>query len=377
MSVKPSMFVLGVIFDNSFIIRNLYELLPIVPVKNYEFTKGTIPFFGVNNCVVSVIPSLSGEGSNLKIRGARGNNGKRLACSKFGNAVTVDFQAFNKNFNIKMTSSKKDRSKFHMTGLKSVEMGKEVTKLLVDYINNTNDAWKPFFMLDFINKEKFLLSLIELLTFGDKTLLPTDQIVLERLKEKDYGELSKCVDLIMRFTYEDETKSELYERFNRIIYLNPGSYSLFHNQYELKVLMYDIYNGSYTCNINCELYIPFIAKEMRNLGFNVGFFNIGDQEFRIVIPIINEQHYSYDKKYNNIKGHLFIITLNGSIDLYSRGDPDEVYLIAEYVINTIKNIVKSDEYNLTLLGQITPLDNFIFYQKSHQGNNMNNEEEVF
>ena len=356
------MFVLGVIFDNSFIIQNLYELLPIVPVAGFEFIKGTLPFFGVNNAVVSVIPSLSGSGNTLKIRGARGNNGRRLASNKFGNAVAVDFQAFNKNFNIKMTTSKVDRSKFHITGLKSVEMGHEVTRLLIEYINNTDDAWRDFFILDYGTKEKFLMTMLEILTDGDKTLLPTNQIVIDRLKEKDFGNLSKCVDIIQRFTYEDSTKDDLYYRFFRIICLNPGNHSIFHNQYGLNVLMFDIYNGSYIGSIGCEIYIPFIVKRLSDMGFQVGYFNIGDQEFKIVIPIINENHYINEKKHNNIKGHLFIITINGSIDLYSRGDPNEVKLISEYVIGIIRDIISSSEYNLELTGEITPLNQFIFHQ---------------
>lgn len=46
MSLVQSMFVVGVVFDNGFIIQNLYELLPIVPINNFNFVKGeTIPFF--------------------------------------------------------------------------------------------------------------------------------------------------------------------------------------------------------------------------------------------------------------------------------------------------------------------------------------------
>ena len=96
--------------------------------------------------------------------------------------------------------------------------------------------------------------------------------------------------------------------------------------------------------------MTFISNKLAEYGLQVGFFNFAKTEIRIMIPIINEEHYNEKKKTTNIKGHLFIIGPKGSVELYSKGDPNEAIKIGLDIIFLIKNIIESNEYNEALNG---------------------------
>lgn len=343
--LKPSMFVMGAIFDNSFIIQNLYELLPIVPIFGYNHIKGTIPYFGIDCAIVSVVPSIStNNGFIYKSRGVRKGNSTQ---GSFGNSIAIDFQTLGKGFHIKLSSSKKIKSKFHITGIKNPEMAVKVTESLLKQIELTEKAWLPFFKMDYMSKYHFLTSMIEMVKNGDNILPEFNEIVQKRLELKriELGELYDTAKLILRYTYEDFTLCDFCGRMLRILILNPGVYSIFHNEDKFKINTYDIYNGAYNGKIGyVNLYVEFIVRKLLDMGFQCGFFNIGKQEFRILVPIVSNHHYTDDLKKVNNKGHLFKINLDGSLDLYSRGDFNEVMIIGMYVINKIREIMETSEY---------------------------------
>lgn len=354
MSLTQSMFVVGVVFDNGFIIQNLYELLPIVPINNFNFIKGeTIPFFGYNDAIVSVVPKIeNNKGIIYKSRGVRNSKDTDKSSSSFGNSVTVDFQTHGKNLCIKISSSKKNRSKFHITGLKSYEMAKEGTINLLNQIKLTEKAWTPFFKLSFEERYNVMNWIINLVNDNGNMLNILNSNIIEKVKsiKDNLGDLYDCVNLILRYTLEDNSINDFMTRLYRIVNLSTGLYSIFHQQNDFKILLFDIYNGVYNGRIcNNVIFLPFIANKLLEMGFQCGFFNVKKTEIRIMVPILNEMHYTEDNKNTNIKGHLFRIGPEGSVELYSRGNPQEAMTIGMCVINAVRSIISSDEYRKDVL----------------------------
>lgn len=348
--VKPSMFVVGVVFNNSFIIHNFYELLPIVPIVNFNFIKGdTLPYFGIDSAIVSLVPKIeNGKGVSLKPRGVRRVE-SNTSSSAFGNSVTIDFQSHNKNVCIRASSSEKCESKFHITGLTSYKMAEEVTYKLLSQFKITELMWKPFFILRYEEKMAFLNKIYNLIDNNGSMLRYGNKIIHDKIEEMkdELGELYNCTNLILRYTLEDETMVHFGNRLMRIINLNTGVYSIFHDKDDFKVLLFDIYNGVYNGKISNiyedDIYLTYITDELLKLGFKCGFCNVARTEITILIPIVNEIHYNSKGKTKE-KGHLFKVKLKGSVELYSKGNPTEAQTIGTYVINVIEEIINSNEY---------------------------------
>lgn len=342
-NLKTSMFVIGVVFNNSFNIENFYELLPIVPISNFKFVKDTkLPFFGINDVIVSLSPKVTKGDFPKKHRGIRP--------SKFANSVTIDYQTHNKNLNIKVSSSVNCESKFHITGLTSYSMAEEATLSLIEHIKITDRIWTPFFMKKHEDKLSFLSLMCQLVmdpNDNTKLLSFNDPILHSRLESlKDsLGDMYECTKLIIRYTFEDSNITEFGQRLTRILNLKTGTHSIFHNQADFSILLFDIYNGVYNGKIcNNDIYLIYLSEKLLNLGYNCCFTNIAKTEIRILLPIYNEIHHVKSKNTSKTKGHLFAVKVKGSIELYSKGNPEEALQIGNEVLSLIRSIINSDDY---------------------------------
>lgn len=370
MEFSESMFVVGVIFNNSFIIRNLYELLPIVPYTGYTFVQGgkTLPYFGTDNAIVSIVPKIATKGDIItKIRGIRQTGDESENSSQgFGNSVGIDFQTFNKNYYIKLYSSKKIKSKFHITGLTSFESSKIVTSRLLEQIELTELAWIPFFQLSFDDRVNMMMMIYNVV-IDNGVILPLDNIkvvnFLTTLPDK-FKIYRSVIDLILRFTLEDSTYFDFGNRLFRICKLSVGQYSIFHNECIFQINMFDIYLGNYIGHVGyTQLYFRTIAEELSKLGFKLGYTNIGKPEIRIMIPSITEEHFNNGTKTKTIEGHLFIVKLGGTVSLSSKANVQECLSMGRMVIQTIRSIVESSGYVRALSGNVS------YYDNQHQNYN--------
>lgn len=350
MSIVESLFVIGVVFKNSFIIKNFYDLIPILNVNNYIYNKGDkISFFGVENSFASIIPKISNKNDpQLPIRGIRksANSGKKSV--SFGNSVAMDFQTAGKNYHMKVSSSKKKESKIHITGLTNYNSVKIVTQNFINQLKLIENAWVPFFKLSFESKVG-LINCITNLVFTKDGVRRLDDPEIKNwlLSFNDEQKLFiPCIQIILGFILEDLTIEKFHERANRICHLDPGPKSVFHSDDDYNFVMFDIYNGSYTGNIGySDLYFIHIVRKLAEMGYHVGFANIGKTEMRIMIEITNEEHYNDGSKAKESKGHLFLIKPGGSVSLFSKGDPEETIAIGKYIINLIRSFIESPEYN--------------------------------
>lgn len=355
MSLRQSMFLVAVVFDNGFIIENLYELLPIVPFTGVTFVKGNpLNYYGIDNAIVSIVPMMKNKnGVKYKIRGIRKNNNiDNVSSGSFGNAIGIDFQTCNKNLHIKICSSKKNKSKFHITGLRSFEMTKEVTLNLIEQIKLTEKAWTPFFKLNYEQRYILITKIIDMVSCSGELLsYYSDELKnrIEHIKDK-FGDYTQCIDLMLRYLVEDSSLAEFSGRLFRIASLSTGSYSLFHNQDAIRIINTDIYNGTYNANLEyTNLNASFISDKLSQMGYRSLFCNFGKPEIRVTIPIVNNTFFNGSDS-NDERAHVFSIKIGGHIGLFSRALPEEAITIGNHLIDIIISIINSDEYQRSIMG---------------------------
>lgn len=341
MSLKPSMYVICITTNNGFFPYNLYELLPILPVNNFKFEQGmTIPFFGYEDTIVSIIPNQD----IIKYKRPRG-----LRKSAFGHSVAIDFQTMGKNIHLKISSSQSECSKIHINGTSGPEMATEVANRLKRFIENMDLLWRPFFMLSSENKINLVNIVIdEIVDCGTHQLIYGDPLMIERLNRlKDkIGDQMTVVDMMLRFTVEPYSNFQEYKkRLYDICSIVPGSYSIFHGQEAISFKSLDIYGGVYNGKINCKgIILHNLSNCLHARGYNCEFHNVKKTSLKVSIPILDSNGNSMRQNCKKIMAHNFTITDKGGIKLYSNSSPQDALNVGLSLISTIEEIITTPEY---------------------------------
>lgn len=341
MSLKPSMYVICITTNNGFFPYNLYELLPILPLNNFRFEHGmTIPFFGYEDTIVSIIPNQD----IIKFKKPRG-----LRKSAFGHSVAIDFQTLGKNIHLKISSSQSECSKIHINGTNGPEMATEVANRLKRFIENIDLLWRPFFMLSSENKISLVNMVIdEIVDCGTHQLLYGDPIMIERLNRlKDkIGDQMTVVDMMLRFTTEPyENFQEYKKRLYDICSIVPGQYSIFHGQESISFKSLDIYGGVYNGKINTKnIILHNLSNCLHARGYNCEFHNVKKTSLKVSIPILDSNGNSMRQNGKKIMAHNFTITDKGGIKLFSNSIPQDALNVGFSLIAVIDEIIKTPEY---------------------------------
>jgi len=349
MSLKHTMFVLALETKNNFFLYNLFELLPIVPVSGFTFKKNDpIPYFGMEDIIVSIIPNNEIKKMGRNLRGVRFVKNQAEQSSVFGNAIAVDFQTNNKNYHMKISSSKAGCSKIHVPGITSFDIIKDITTKLITYIQNTNDLWKPFFILGVNERLNLVNFIINEIVTDNGILLPNGSDKINKNIEK-YKDVLKpylnVINLMLVFLIEYPNFEEYKTKLHLISQIKPGQFSIFHEQIEIKTGETQIYNGTYNGNLNCKnIVLPYLCTILVNKGYNSVFHNIGKKPLTIIIPILDKDGYIIIQNNNKIKAHKIDIKDKGSFKINSKASLDETMSIGYSIINLIHGILKSDEY---------------------------------
>lgn len=350
MSIKETLFVIGVVFKNTFILRNFYELIPITYYSDYKYKKGDkIPYLGVEGSFVSIIPKIGTKGVvEPPIRGLRCSLNESATSSSFGNSVANDFQILMKNFHIKVTSSKTGDCKFHITGITEWSQVEPVVSGFITQLKCIESLWIPFFQLPFDLKLAFAKELYNIVVCGQQLRYYDDPYVVNWIESLtgENEKLKPCARLFVRYIVEDRIPELFGQRLSRICSLQTGRCSIFHQDDNFNFVRYDIYNGSYSGHIGYgDLYFIHLVRKLAEQGYHVGFSNLGRDEIRIRIEIQYNSSNSNGGKFEEKKEHLFIIKSGGTVSLSSKGMPYEALAMGKHVINSIRSIVESPEYN--------------------------------
>lgn len=352
---KCSTFVVEVCFNNAFEINNIYELVPILPISGFQFKrKVTLPYFGIPDVVVSISPEANSSGI-LPVRGIRKeeNNNNALPSGSFGNAVPLDFQCMCKNMHVKISTSKVEKSKFHVTGTKDVEMAKDVANRVVIYLKKTDIAWRPFFQLSLIEKYIFIGSFFKMITNEGKLLFYNDPIVKERLEkiQKDNPHQFSVYEMMARFTFEFNSIELLYAKLLRIISLKIGTYSLFHNQSDFIMDSVSVNLGVYNANLGTKnISLSYIAntlnsdQELINDGYEIGYTNSSPNKFVIKCPVKFTEYTPHISNGTKEFAYLFHVRKTGGIRLYSKAPTTLAVNEGERILKKIRDIIHSQQY---------------------------------
>lgn len=354
MSIKESLYVLGVIFSNTFILTNLYELIPITYYPSYVHKKNkTIPYFNIESSFVNIIPNLGKKDvSHLPVRGIRAASSGGAGCS-FGNSIAADFQILGKNFHIKIYSSAEGRCKLHITGLTSWEQVNPVVAGFINKLKEVDAIWAPFFRLSYESRLNFMKKVYDVVVSGHQVRHFEDPYVVGWIDSftGDMLSLKQCAKLIVEYVMEDLEPEKFGQRLTRLCSIQTGQYSAFHKEQDFTFSMFDIYNGVYTGTIGYgDLYFIHIVRRLACQGYHVGFSNLGRDEIRIRIEIQSDHTNAKGGKSENKKEHLFIIKSSGSVSLSSKASTEEALSMGRHVIGVIKTIVESKEYSSEKFG---------------------------
>lgn len=349
MSIKETLYVVGVVFKNTFILRNFYELVPLTYHGEYTYTKGSIiPYFGIENSFISIIPKLCTKGSvEYPIRGIRKISIGGNSSASFGNSVAIDFQILQKNYHIKVSSSKTGDCKFHITGLTRYSHLDYIVKSFIEQLKCIEQIWIPFFQLDYNFRMNILNEIYNIVVCGNQLRHYDDPYVvnwIESLSDKR-EQYKPFIKLIVRYVMEEIYPDAFSQRLLRLCSLQPGPNSIFHVDMDFIFVRYDIYNGSYIGTVGYnDLYFIFLVRKLVEMGFHAGFSNLGNEEIRIKIEIQHNQFNTKGGKAEEKKEHLFVIKSGGSVALSSKDTPSEALAMGQYVINVIRSLVESPEY---------------------------------
>lgn len=354
-TLKCSTFVVEVCFNNAFEINNIYELVPVLPIWGFQFKrKVTLPYFGVPDVVVSISPEANSSGT-FPVRGIRNedSSSEGLPSGSFGNAVPLDFQCLDKNMHVKISSSKIEKSKFHITGTKDIEMAKDVACRVINYLKMTDNAWRPFFQLSLYDKYHFINNFLTMVTNEGKFLYYNDKIVQDRLAhiQQDNPYYFSVYDMMARFTFEFNSIEMLYAKLYRIVGLKIGTYSLFHNQTDFIIESYSINLGVYNANLGAKnLSLSYISnalnsdQELIQDDYQFSYNNSSPNKFIIMAPVKFTEYTPHINNGAKITAYLFHVRKTGGIRLYSKAPTHLAIKEGERIIRKIREIISSQQY---------------------------------
>lgn len=353
MSVNCITFVSMAFFKNSFDITNLYYLLPIVVIKGFKFKpKHQIPFFGIDDCIVSIVPNSNMKSSNRGVRTTCENN-ITDDIKSLDNSIGIDFQCMKKNLHIKISSSNECESKMHITGTKELASSEYAVKRLIQYINDTDIAWRPLFLLTLENRYAFICNFVSKIQRPDGSFflyLSEEMNTIINELSKDNPEFNMVYDFLSRHTLEVKNINQLYDRYIKIISLNIGTHSLFHRQQSINFYDIDINLGSYTINIGKKISLSYLSyvlvndQELIDDLYSLGYHNINKNRITLMAPVKNYVPKRGYEKSSKIVAYLFHISVTGNIKLFSSAPQEMVYNECYRIFKKILDIINTKEY---------------------------------
>ena len=326
---KLSNIVMGIEFNAIFNIHNLFDLLPCYYIPKYLYeNEKKIPFFGIPNCIVTI----QSEREAIGIR-----NSKAIK-----NSTSIDFQNSNKNVHIKITGKK-----FHISGVQSVEMGKETAQTCLDFIYQIDKKWINFFSLPPDFREELAEKAIEVLFYDDETLLMFDSdLANERLNK--ISENREIIFQLISFSYFYFTPEKFKEKMKKILNIIPSGTSLFFSNFssECKVenkpeiIKTKIYNSIYNYKFPFMFLFSELSVELEKRGYMVDYRNVvKGNKMSIVVGITTEE------KTKKVPAHRFHLNKKGSVRQTSPVEREKALAVFEELRDIIFEINDKNEKN--------------------------------
>jgi hypothetical protein len=334
MEIKPIKLTIQVDFTNVFNLKNIYHLLPCVKIDNYIFTEnGGIPFFGINGIFVSLKTHLWG------CRGVRCQTTTGEHSGSMKNSVSLDYQYNNSNFNIKIF-----KNLAHLSGIISLDFGKQIALELENIFNHVNDLWKPFFLLNQEERYDFIQNVLIPMIFHEGTLLKYDSLILKERYESYNGDLKDPLRLFISFLDFYETTESFFQKIEIVYKLDSVDGNSITNYSSNKILNVLILEGIHNGSIPFEnLSLNHIVTKLRKMNYDASFFNERSRSIKI-LDVNGLDEYKMRKSNSKYPGHQITLYDTGKIKVNSPATPELVKKIWNDMYLNIENIIKSDEY---------------------------------
>lgn len=327
--ITTVLFVLGYLFEQEFDLNNIFELMPCLPVKNYVH-KRSMDYFGVPGSIVSY----------TYINRSRGIRTKTIR-----NQLTLDYQNETKNVHVKIS-----RFKFLVTGVKGYEMGHDTVINILEFFDQVNAEWTPFYSLTKVLRKELITWVLDNLKHKKKILMFDSNRYQERInnlpeKFKDYINI---IHLLSSFTYEISTYKEYVKKMKLVNACKAKGENLFYDKNNFKFKYYINYNCIYMYKFNCELPIQSLTLRFQDLGINSEYCSeTSPKDMKITIPLRNKEIQKSYKEERKCKPSLntlcfrFIITSNGKITLYCATEREHALNCFSKIHKIIKEYLKS------------------------------------
>lgn len=349
-------------FKNPLSLRNIFELLPCVNIKDEFFDKKKkIPYFGVEDIIISI------KSEHWGMRGFRNQTREKVDEGSMKNCNSIDFQKYGKNTNIKIS-----KLLFQILSVKSREQGFGILDAMIDTINGVDPLWKEFFKLDQNERNEFINNyIVKTVLYKNSTILDTNnQILIERyivlekqLINENKENLIGVTKLLISLTDFYKTKDMFIKKMSDIIKLETNEDSVFtlngKFEYDCIERIDGIYNGTLG---QSDLILSFIVMKLLDMEIECSFSNEKEKTIKInrYIEIIDD--------YGETDNILIQININssGAVKALSRGRDDFVIDEIIKVLEIIEEIISDENYpNNKNINMGEKLRNFILLKHSN------------
>lgn len=325
--------------ENELKLKNLYELLICVPVKNFIFGGKSLPFFGVNDIIVSVKSVSWGS------RGARCITASGKTTGALKSSISIDYQFDNKNNNMKVF-----RTVVQIAGLSSEEEGNNLISNLSNYLKILDKTWMVFYSLSESERieliETYVFPIIidennEMLTTSDEKLIESFKKIEDEFKENDLESLLGPLRFLISFLDFHPTFDEFKEKMKTLIYLEVNNKSVFTESGILNFSKFRESRGIYNTNVPYDVIVlGYVTSKLREMNFDASFSNEKSKD----IKIISYTNLDDGKLTPETLIHQTTVSHKGTIKVISPGESSIVINEIKRVSNVICEIIESEDY---------------------------------
>lgn len=336
MEIYPVNLTLSIVFNKSFDLEKIYELLPCVKVHKYIFKGKKIPFFGINDIFIGIKSHEWGS------RGIRCDSNDSEITGAMKNCVSLDLQCNDSNFNIKIYSNL-----FHIGGIASNKIGEDVAINLTKLLNTINLIWLPFFSMNGENRYKFINEiLIPIISVNGFLMNIKDIHVINsfnNVKDK-IGNLVDALRILISFIEWYPTLEIYLIKIAKISSFTLYGNNILTNGYDIQIHEINNLEGIYIGKIPFDdILLGYITEQLLSLKLDASFLNEKSRSLKIC-TLTGLENFKIKKTNSKVPMHKIVIQDSGNVRVTSPGNPELVLNESIRIMNIICDLIKSNNY---------------------------------
>lgn len=322
---------ISVFLESDLLLEPISRLLYCVPIENFIHNeKGCIPYFGKEDIIVGNKSHLW-ESHGVRCQGLDGKPGAMKNC------VSIDYQIYEKNFNIKIY-----KNKFHIVGTNSFESLTVIINNIVDKLNNLSKSWKKFFKMSISERKKFVKTIIYPLISKNDKLRTIDEEFWKDYKEARLknNQMKHIIKNFLSFIFQFKCLKEYKKKLAIICHMETGTLSVFSNARKIIIKEIKILECTYMGSLPFKnILLGDVALAARQKGIDATFHNQRGKFIRIVTDKGLENEI-VKKTSSKLPLHQINIFDSGHIRINSPAKTEIVLLVVRKYLKMIKKIIE-------------------------------------